>query len=92
MTGSHIAEQEYICCNSNSMIEYIEHVVDVASNIIEEDRLQKFVDKYDEWNSLPKTAVVDNDTENSHIFTAFNTNGSVNKFIKSGFWIDKRQS
>ena len=54
MAGSHIAEQEYIFRNSNAGFEYIEHVVGVASNIIEEDGLYKFTDKYDKWDLFTK--------------------------------------
>ena len=91
MVGSHIVEPEYIFCKPNPGFEYIKHVVDVSSDIIEEDGLYEFMDKYVKWDDSPNTAVVGNDTGSSHIFTAINTSGSVNKSIKSDFWISKRQ-
>ena len=48
VAGIHSAEQEYSFHNFNAGFEYTEHNVDVAPNIIEEDRLYKFIDKYNE--------------------------------------------
>ena len=92
MAGSHIAKQEYIFHKPNPGFEYIEHVVDMASNIIEEDGPYEFTDKYNKWDNLPNTAVVNNDTGSSHTFIAVNTSGSVNKSIKSDFGFSERQS
>ena len=39
MVGSHIGKQEYIFRKPNPGFEYIKHVVDVASDIIEEGKL-----------------------------------------------------
>ena len=66
--------------------------MDVVPDIIKEDGLYHFMDKYDEWDDSPNTAVVDNDTESFHTFTAVNTSGSIKEAIKSAFGIGKRQS
>ena len=92
VAGIHSAEQEYRFCNSNAGFEYTKHVVNVTSNIIEEDGLYKFMENYDKWDNLPNIAVANNDTGSSHTFRAVNTSGSVNKSIKLHFWIGKRQS
>ena len=39
MAGSHIAGQQYIFRRTNTGFDYIEHIVDVASDIIEKDGL-----------------------------------------------------
>ena len=91
MAGSRIVEIEYIFRNSNVGFEYIEHVVGMVSNVIEEDGLNEFIEKFDKWDDSLKPAVVDNDTGSSHTFTAVNTSGSVNESIKLDFWISKRQ-
>ena len=72
-------------------IEYTKHMVDVVSDIIEEDGFYKFMEKYNKWDNLPNTAVVDNDTGSSHTFTAVNTSGSVDESIKSDFGISERK-
>ena len=77
--------------NSNAWFEYTKRIVGVASDIIEEDGLYKFMENYDKWDNLPNIAVANNDTGSSHTFTAVNTSGSVNESIKSYFWIGKRQ-
>ena len=64
----------------------------VVPDIMEEDALYKFMNIYDKWDDSPNTSVVDNDTGGSHTFTAVNTSGSINKFIKPNFLIGKRQS
>ena len=47
--------------------------------------MYQFMDDYNKWDESPNTAGVD-DIGSSHIFTTV-TSGSLNKSIKSDFWI-----
>ena len=93
MTGGHTVEPEYIFRKPNPGFEYIEHIVYVSSDTIEEDWLYKFMNNYDKWDDLSNTAIVFSDKRNSHtIFTVVNTSESVYKSIKLYFWIVQPQS
>ena len=92
LAGSHIGGSTYTFRRPNPRFEDIKHVVDVASNSIEDDGLYQFMDNSNKWDDLPNIAGINNAMGSSHTFTTVNTSGSTNKSIKLDFWIGKRQS
>ena len=57
----------------------------------EDEELYQFTDNYDKWGESTNIFSA-NDIGSSHTFTAVDTNDSTNEYIKSDFWIGKRQS